>query len=93
MVQLRRAALVVALAWVVAASAPIAPARPSPELAALDGVYYGALLSGRDPDAAVRKARFRTHIMVQDLGMTPTAATADVARFLLRRGGTLCSGG
>lgn len=67
--------------------------RPSAELAALDSVYYGALLSGRDPDAAVHKARFRTGVLMRDLGMTRSAAAADIARFMLRRGGTLCVGG
>ena len=33
-----------------------------------DDVYAAAFLAGRDPDAAVRRARFRTDILVEDLG-------------------------
>ncbi|HEY2616379.1 MAG TPA: hypothetical protein VGI78_03475 [Acetobacteraceae bacterium] len=93
MVIIKRAALMMALAAGIPTSGRIALNRPSADLAALDSVYYSALLSGRDPDAAVRKARFRTNLLVQDLGMTRSAAAADIARFMLRRGGTLCVGG
>ena len=93
MMRLGRTALLMALAAVIPTSGRMTLMRPSAELAALDSVYYGALLSGRDPDAAVRKARFRTDNLVRDLGITRSAAAADVARFMLRRGGTLCIGG
>ena len=81
-----------ALAAVIPASGRITPSRPSAELAALDSVYYGALLSGRDPDAAVRKARFTVRVLMKDLGMPRSAAVTDATRFTLRRGGTLCGG-
>jgi hypothetical protein len=64
----------------------------SPEAKALNGVDFSALLSGRDPNAAVRKARFSAHILMHDLGMTRSAALADVTQFALRRRGVLCGG-
>jgi hypothetical protein len=93
MVNIKRAALILALFAGIPASSPITLLRPSAELAALDRVYYSALLSGRDPDAAVRKARFRITTLMQDFGMTRSAAAGDIARFMSRRGGTLCVGG
>jgi len=93
MLSLGRPVLMLALCAIVPASAAVTPGQPPAELSALDSVYYTALLSGRDPAAAVRKAQFTAHILQQDLGMTPGAAAADVARFVLRRGGTLCGGG
>ena len=93
MVNIKPAALILALVVGIPASSRITLTRTSAELAALDSVYYSALLSGRDPDAAVRKARFRTSTLMQDFGMTRSAAARDIARFMLRRGGTLCVGG
>jgi hypothetical protein len=93
MMNIKRAALILALFAGIPASSPITLLRPSAELAALDRVYYSALLSGRDPDAAVRKARFRTTTLMRDFGMTRSAAAGDIARFMSRRGGTLCVGG
>jgi hypothetical protein len=54
--------LIVVLGASVPASATITP--PSPEAMALNSVYFTAWLSGRDPDAAVRKARFSAHILM-----------------------------
>jgi hypothetical protein len=85
-----RVMLIVALGAGVPASATIT--SPSPEAMALNSVYFTVLLSGRDPDAAVRKVRFTTHVLMHDLGMTRSAALADVTRFALRRGGVLCGG-
>jgi hypothetical protein len=56
-------------------------------------VYAAAVLAGRDPDAAVRKARYRTDTMVRDLGMTQAQATREVSRWMVRNAGGLCTGG
>jgi hypothetical protein len=85
-----RVILVVVLGAGVPASATIT--SPSPEAMALNRVYFTALLSGRDPDAAVRKARYTAQILMQNLGMPRSAALADVTQFALRRGGVLCGG-
>jgi hypothetical protein len=37
---------------------------------ALDSVYYVALFSGRDPDTAVRKARYTAGTLMKQFGMT-----------------------
>ncbi len=92
MTGLGRAVLIVAIGAGMPASGAVTPGRAA-EWAALDSVYYTALLSGRDPDAAVRKARFNMETLARDLGMTRSAAASDATRFLLRRGGTLCGGG
>jgi hypothetical protein len=85
-----RVMLIVVLGAGVPASATITSA--SPEAKALNSVYFTALLSGRDPDAAVRKARYSARILMHGLGMTRSAALADVTQFALRRGGVLCGG-
>jgi hypothetical protein len=87
-----RVVLIVALSAGVTASADIASAPPSPESQALNSVYFMALLAGRDPDAAVRKARFTVRVLMKDLGMSRAAAVTDATRFTLRRGGALCGG-
>ena len=92
MTGLGRVMLIVAIGAGMPASDAITSGQAA-EWAALDSVYYTALLSGRDPDAAVRKARFNMNTLSRDLGMTRPAAASDAARFLLRRGGTLCGGG
>ena len=51
-----------------------------------------ALLTGRDPAAAVAKARFRTGVMMHDFGMTRDQAAAYVARVMIEEAGGLCSG-
>jgi hypothetical protein len=85
-----RVMLIVVLGAGVPASATITSA--SPEAKALNSVYFSALLSGRNPNAAVRKARFSAHILMHDLGMTRSAALADVTQFALRCRGVLCGG-
>jgi hypothetical protein len=60
------------------------------ETAAYDSVYYTALLSGRDADAALRKAHYLTGTMMQEFGMTRAEATAYVARSMVWRNGSLC---
>ena len=85
-----RVMLIVVLGAGVPASATITP--PSPEAIALNSVYFTALLSGRDPDAAVRRVHHSTQVLMHDLGMTRSAALADVTQFALRRGGVLCGG-
>jgi hypothetical protein len=56
-------------------------------------VYYAALFGGRDPDAALRKAQFTANVMARQLGMTRADAAAEVARFMIVRGGGICVGG
>lgn len=56
-------------------------------------IYYDALLSGRDADAALRKAHFLTGSLVQHFGMRRSDAAALVARTMIMRSGLLCSGG
>jgi hypothetical protein len=63
------------------------------EAAAYRTVYMAALLSHHDPDAAVRKARWTTDAMVENFSMARGQAAAEVARFLILRGGGLCQGG
>jgi hypothetical protein len=63
------------------------------EATAFRAVYYAALFGGRDPDAALRKANFTANVMVHDLGMTRADAAAEVARFMIVRGGSICVGG
>jgi hypothetical protein len=62
------------------------------EAVAYDTVYYTTLLSGRDADAAVRKAHFLTDTMMREFGMTRAEATAYVARSMVWRDGSLCGG-
>ena len=87
-----RVVSIVALSAGMTASASITSAPPSPESQALNSVYFTALLAGRDPDAAARKARFTVCVLMKDLGMPRSAAVTDATRFTLRRGGTLCGG-
>jgi hypothetical protein len=84
--------LIAALSAGMSASATLTSGSPSLEATALNSVYYTALLTGRDPDAAVRKARHSTDVLMHQLGMTRSAAATDVTRFTLRRGGVLCGG-
>jgi hypothetical protein len=62
------------------------------ETAASDSVYYTALLSGRDADAALRKAHYLTGTMMQEFRMTRAEAAAYVARSMVWRNGRLCGG-
>ena len=66
--------------------------RHTEETAAYDSIYYTALLSGRDADAAVRKAHYLTGTMMQEFGMTRAEAAAYVARSMASRDGRLCGG-
>jgi hypothetical protein len=66
--------------------------RHGEEAAAYDSVYYTALLTGRDADAAVRKAHYLTGAMMRQFGMTRTEAAAYVARSMVWRNGSLCGG-
>jgi hypothetical protein len=86
------ATLTVALAAGVLPHAGRALNRHAANAAAYDSVYYTALLSGRDPDAAVRKAHYLTGIMIRELGMNHTEAVAYVARSMVWRNGSLCGG-
>lgn len=63
------------------------------EATAFRAVYYAALFGGRDPDAALRKAHFTANVMVRQLGMTRADAAAEIARFMIVRGGSICVGG
>ena len=63
------------------------------EAAAFKVVYHAAILEHRDPDAAVRKARYITSAMSQSFGADREATAEDVARFLVLNGRRLCGGG
>jgi hypothetical protein len=71
----------------------IAPASTTADAKVFDNIYYNALLSGRDPDAALRKAHYLTGSLMQHFGMTRSAAAAEIARTMIMRSGALCSGG
>jgi len=86
------AALTTALAAGVLPQAVRALHRNAAETAAYDSVYYTALLSGRDADAALRKAHYLTGTMMREFGMTRTEAAAYVAGSMLWRNGKLCGG-
>jgi hypothetical protein len=57
-----------------------------------ENIYYNALLSGRDADAALRKAHYLTGSLMQHFGMTRSDAATEVARTMIMRSGLLCSG-
>jgi len=63
------------------------------ETAAFKVVYDTAMLEHRDPDAAVRKARYITAAMSEDFGTDRGETAEDVARFLVLHGKRLCGGG
>ena len=87
-----RFALALALAIGVLALSGSTPGPSAAEIEAFRAVYVAAELSGRDPDAALRKAQFRTGILVRDLGMERSEAAAEVARSLILRIDRLCGG-
>jgi hypothetical protein len=87
------ATLMVALAIGFLLIAESAPSRPNVETDAFDSIYYTALLSGRDPDASLRKAQFTTSILTKQFGMPRSKAAAEVAKFMIWRSGRLCGGG
>jgi uncharacterized membrane protein len=67
--------------------------RPAAETASYETVYYTALLTGRDSNAALRKAHFRTRLLMSELGMTRSEATALAVRSVIWGAGNLCGGG
>ena len=87
-----RSTAIMMLVAMVAAVSGSTPGPASAETEAFERVYFSALLSGRDADAAVRKARFRTGILVKDFGMSRAEAAAEVAKFMIWRTGRLCGG-
>ena len=86
------AAALTVLAGGIPLTVAIAVSWHAAETEAFDSVYYAALLSGRDANAAVRKAHFRTDILVKQFGMTRSDAAAEVARAMIWRSGSLCGG-
>jgi chaperone required for assembly of F1-ATPase len=86
------AALAMTFAAFGAAGVGVALARNAEESASFNGVYYAALLSGRDADAAVRKAHFRADLLVEHFGMTRSEAAAEAARSVALRTTSLCVG-
>jgi hypothetical protein len=71
----------------------LAPVGETAEAVVFENIYYNALLSGRDADAALRKAHYLTGSLTQHFGMTRSEAATEVARTMVMRGGLLCSGG
>jgi hypothetical protein len=94
---LRFRVLVAGLLVVVAASAGAWAGRTAgeraAEAAAFKIVYDTAVLEHRDPDAAVRKARYITDAMSGDLDRDRGEMAEEVARFLVLHGRRLCGGG
>lgn len=90
---LPRAAVLLAFAAGTLLPVAVAPARPAADAEAFDNIYYNALLSGRDADAALRKAHYLTGSLMQHFGMTRSDAAAEVARTMIMRSGALCAGG
>ncbi len=69
------------------------PGGETAEAGVFENIYYNALLSGRDADAALRKAHYLTGSLMQRFGMTRSEAATEVARTMVLRSGLLCSGG
>ena len=90
---LRAAMLMFAVATGIRSASDIAGGRTTAETDAFDRIYYSALLSGRDPQAALRKAQFTADLLVKQFHMTGTEAAAEVAQFMIWRAGGLCGGG
>jgi tetrahydromethanopterin S-methyltransferase subunit F len=65
---------------------------PSDAQQMFEDIRYAAMFTGRDPDAAVRKAKLRVNLLVKDFGMSRSRAAEYVARILLEQSGGLCSG-
>jgi tetrahydromethanopterin S-methyltransferase subunit F len=57
-----------------------------------EDIRYVAMFTGRDPDAAVRKAKLRVNLLMRDFGMSESRAAEYVARIMLEQSGGLCSG-
>jgi hypothetical protein len=67
-------------------------APPSAAQQMFEDIRYAAVFAGRDPDAAVRKAKLRVTLLMQDFGMSRDRAAEYVARIMLEQSGGLCSG-
>lgn len=65
----------------------------SAEAQSLHIVYTAASLAGRDPDAAMRRARYTTTLFMHEFNMSRADASAEVARFTITRGQSICGGG
>jgi hypothetical protein len=91
--RLALAALATLLLATATAWAASALREQAAEAQAFHAVTLAAALSGRDPDAALRKARFTASLLAREFGMTRAEAAAEVARFMIVRGGRLCNGG
>jgi hypothetical protein len=85
--------MMVVLAGGVLLVAAIVHRGPSTEAEAFASIYYTQLLSGRDPEAALRKTHFTAGILMKQFGKSRSEAAADVAKFMIWRGGNLCGGG
>jgi hypothetical protein len=67
-------------------------APPSGAQQMFEDIRYAAIFTGRDSDAAVRKAKLRVHLLMRDFGMSRTRAAEYVARVMIEQSGGLCSG-
>ena len=85
--------VMIAVAIGIPSNSNIAQNGSTAEIQAFDRIYYTALLAGRDPEAALRKAHYTTNLLMKQFGMTRSEATMDVARFMVWRTGQLCGGG
>jgi hypothetical protein len=90
---LRRAAVLTVCAAATVLPVGATPAGTSSDTEAFASIYDNALLTGRDADAALRKAHYLTGSLMQHFGMTRSEAAAEVARTMIMRSGALCSGG
>jgi len=95
--QVSRALLCVAVITILGAGIPLLAEtdfrRSAAETASYEAVYYTALLRGHDSNAALRKAHFRTRLLMNELGMTRSEATALAVRSVIWGAGNLCGGG
>jgi hypothetical protein len=62
------------------------------EAQAFRAVHDAAVSARRDPDAAMRKAHFKTDLLTTDFGMSRGDAAVEVARIMILGGG-ICQGG
>ena len=85
--------MMVVLAGGVLLVAAIVHAAPQPKPRRLKASTTHKLLSGRDPEAALRKAHFTAGILMKQFGKSRSEAAADVAKFMIWRAGNLCGGG
>jgi hypothetical protein len=82
---------------VLAAGVLLAPASgndgPSSETEAFESIYYTQLLSGRDPEAALRKAHFYGGYPHQAVRQVEIRSRSRCRKFMIWRAGNLCGGG